>query len=143
MKTLHSLQLMGTALLTIAAVLLAAGGLHASEAKPAKPEAVALIFHADWCGSCKAMEPVIKEARQELGDARALFVTLDLTNDETRRQAELLAAALGLGDIYAERGGRTGAMLVVNRATGKVVETVTREDDAAAVVRKVKAAMKS
>ena len=133
---LFSLLLTGT--------LLMAGAITAQAAEnkaQAKAQAVGLVFHADWCGSCKVMDPNIKEAREALGDAPVLFVVLDHTNDATRAQAKMMAEALGYGEIYQERGGRTGAMLLVNTESGKVIETVTRTDTPESIKAKVKAAM--
>jgi thioredoxin 1 len=39
---------------------------------------VLVDFHADWCGPCKAMNPVIKEvARSVQGKARVIKVDID------------------------------------------------------------------
>jgi thioredoxin 1 len=29
---------------------------------------VLLDFHADWCGPCKTLEPILKQVKNELGD---------------------------------------------------------------------------
>jgi len=125
-----------TSLFAATALLLGA----AAFADEGKPAAVGLIFHADWCGSCKVMDPKIEEARTELGDAPVLFVVLDHTDEATTRQAAMLAEALGYGEIFRERDGKTGAMLLINTASGEVVETVTREDSAESIQAKVQSA---
>ena len=99
-----------------------------------KPAKYAVIFHADWCGSCKALAPKVMAAKEKVKDKPVLFVILDLTNDATKAQAALLAKALGLGEIYAAQGGKTGVMLIVDGKTGEVVETINRTHSTEAIV---------
>ncbi len=89
------------------------------------PKLISGMFHSDYCGACKAMEPLIKEAAEKLTDKPVLFVTLDLTDDKTKKQAELLAGALGLDKVWSENHTRTGFMKLVNAETGEDLETIT------------------
>lgn len=42
------------------------------------PDPVLVDFYADWCGPCKAMNPVIKEVAKEVkGKARVIKVDID------------------------------------------------------------------
>jgi thioredoxin 1 len=43
---------------------------------------VLVDFYADWCGPCKAMNPVIKEVAQTVqGKARVIKVDIDKSNE--------------------------------------------------------------
>ena len=92
----------------------------------------AVTFHADWCGSCRALEPNMIKARgkSDLDNKNVLFVKLDLTNSTTRHQAMLLAEALDLGDYYDANKGKTGYVLLVDSSKGKAIGKITKDMDA-------------
>jgi len=95
-----------------------------------KPEQMAVLFYADWCGSCKVLDPRIEEVRSELGeDTKTLFVTFDLTDPATRAQTAMLAESLGLGSVYEEYGAKTGFLLVIDANDKKVLQKLTKADE--------------
>jgi thioredoxin 1 len=51
-----------------------------------KSETPVLVdFYADWCGPCKAMEPVVKDvARTFNGKARVIKIDIDKNEDAAR-----------------------------------------------------------
>jgi thiol-disulfide isomerase/thioredoxin len=128
----------------IVALAVGAGVAHertlAAENAPA-PEFIAAAFHADWCPACKEMGPEFMKAKKALMDEDILFVKFDLTSEESKHQAALLASALGLDDLWNMQDGATGAVRVVNAETSELVDTLTREDDSEAMQQKLRAAL--
>ena len=94
-----------------------------------EPEVMGVLFYADWCNSCKVLEPRIDQARVDssLDSGSVLFVTLDLTDEVTIHQSQLLAESLGLGDVYTAHEGTTGFMLLVDADSKKVITRLTKE----------------
>jgi thiol-disulfide isomerase/thioredoxin len=71
----------------------------ASRADSSKPKPMAVLFYADWCTSCKLLEPKYEPARAGLED-QIQFVKLDVTNEATQQKARATAQALGIGPLY-------------------------------------------
>jgi len=93
----------------------------------AGPKVIAVKFHADWCGYCKAMGDVYAEMQAKFDRQPVLWITLDQTREHDRTQSEYLAHAMGMKDIWSEHGGKTGFILLVNAETGQVMEKLTHE----------------
>jgi len=91
------------------------------------PSLVVAKFHADWCGACRAMGDVATDLANKHDGQPILFVTMDLTNATTKRQSEMRAAALGLGDLFDANQDKTGFLVVVDAKTRVEVARLTRE----------------
>jgi len=114
--------------------LFLAGQVASAAESPAQPERIAALFYADWCGSCKVLDPKVKEARAELAeDTKTLFVTFDLTDEATRAQSAMLAEALGLDTVYEAHAPKTGYLLVLDAAHKSVLHKVTKTDEVATI----------
>lgn len=108
-----------------------------AEAKKS-PDLVAVKLHGDWCGKCKNMGPIVKDLTRKLGPiSNALLITMDPTNENTKRQSGLLMSMFGLGSIYEEHQS-TGKIIVVNPKTKKVVKTLTADVKAGEMADAVK-----
>jgi thiol-disulfide isomerase/thioredoxin len=102
---------------------------HAQPADSDRASIIAVKFHADWCGSCKAMGPAFSDLGDKFDSEPVLFVTFDLTNDLTTRRARLLAQALRLDKIWAQNAPKTGFVLLVDASRMEVLDKLTKDDD--------------
>lgn len=107
------------------------------------PKVIAIKFHADWCGYCKAMGPVFEEMQAKYDQQPVLYVRLDQTREAGRRQAQYMARALGMGDIWTEYGGKTGFVLLVDGTTGEVIEKLTHDQSLKAMGASLREAVRN
>jgi thiol-disulfide isomerase/thioredoxin len=104
-----------------------------------KPTLYALYFTADWCPNCKALTPVLEQARKEgkLDAKDVLFVKLDLTDKTTIHQALLLSSAIGVAPFVQKQGSSTGyvALVAADKTTelARFDRTAKAEDIIAAI----------
>lgn len=109
-----------------AAPTVAASQASVATAAP-QAKVIAVKFHADWCGYCKQMGPVFQEMQAKYDREPVLFVEFDQTREFGRLQSAYLAHALGLETIWAEHGGKTGFVLLIDAQSGKVVRHLSHE----------------
>lgn len=102
------------------------------------PALYVVKVHADWCGSCKALVPILKEVQAEVADQPVLFVELDVTDSALTAQARLLAAALDVENHF-KANNKTGLVLLINARDHTLLETVTKQNSAAETVGKIEA----
>ncbi len=113
---------------------------HAKDVvKSKEPKLIGVLYYADWCGTCKILDPQIEKARgkMDLDNMPIVFVRMDLTNKTTAAQSGMLASALGLGALYNDNSGKTGYMALVDSETKGVVATIDKTmkaDDISALI---------
>ncbi len=100
------------------------------------PALYVVKVHADWCGSCKALAPVLEEVRETLAAESVLFLELDVTDEARTAQARLLAAALGIED-HLKANNKTGLVLLIDPSDKALLETLTRKNSAEEMVGKI------
>ncbi|MEM9573038.1 MAG: thioredoxin family protein [Pseudomonadota bacterium] len=97
---------------------------------------LAVLSYADWCGSCKALDPKVKAVQAANEFDGVEFATIDYTS----RDADAFfsdADTLGVGD--AMRGQfadkiKTGRLYLVNLDSGEIISTVDKSMDEAAIL---------
>ncbi len=92
----------------------------------AQPELLVVKFHADWCGSCKALGSVLTDLTNKLDGKPILFIQLDFTNNSVKHQSYLLASELGIEKIVKDNNG-TGFLLVIDNKTKKIKVKLTKK----------------
>lgn len=88
---------------------------------------IAMLFYADWCGSCKVLEPKIDQVKTEFKDESIFFTRFDLTDDFTVAQSKRFASLIGLEDVLKKNGGKTGYMVLLDARSGKVLGKLTKD----------------
>ena len=121
----HIIQLAGILSLLLSVNSLSAGTVQI--AGEGAPSAVVVKMHADWCPSCKALEPTLAELRAELKDEPVLFLTFDITDAANTEQSRLLAKTLGIEGLM-KKNNKTGLVLVYDPKTMKTIHVFTKSD---------------
>jgi len=125
------LSIMALAIVSITPQAIADGHGHgdktAMEKKMEAPATTAVQFHADWCGGCKILGPKMEEVMNGL-DAETkekfAFVKFDFTDDESKAATKALADEKGISDLYPSGKPPTGAIKLIDNATGAVLAKI-------------------
>ena len=112
----------GVATLVAIAAALCAGASSARETCTEKP--VVVKIHADWCGTCRALETVWSSLRDDLGQ-QARLIELDVTDRVAYQQSESRADELGIRAFFDEYRARTGTIAVLDCASREPVAVMT------------------
>jgi len=113
----------------------------ATAAMPVKTKAV--LIYADWCGSCKVLDPAVKKV-QSMGPVPGVeFVVLDYTAkdaDDFYAQAEAAGVASAV-QTHFDGTIKTGQMLLVDLDDEAVIGTITKDNAAPQILAKIKTAV--
>lgn len=101
-----------------------------------QPKLIVVKFHANWCGSCKALGPVLEDLTNKLDGKSVLFTQLDFTNNTSKHQTQLLASALGIKDVVEKNNG-TGFLLVIDSKTKAVKAKLTKTQSVKEMANKI------
>jgi len=133
---MKSIKLIAAVILTL---MLSNKGISQNKNDIKSPKLMAVKFHADWCRVCRAMGPVFEDLQNKMDGSNVLFIKLDFTNNQTKHQANLLGAELGIKDILQQNYRRTGFVLVIDAKTKKVLKKLTAADDVYSMESKIRA----
>jgi thiol-disulfide isomerase/thioredoxin len=140
-----SSYLIGAAALVVAALMIMPSNTVHSESYGKSsddgPKLIAVKFHADWCGSCKAMGPILTDLTNKFDGTPVLFLEFDLTNQSSKNQAKLHAAALGLDRLWKENSGSTGKIYLVDPASKQSVAKLDKTHTIKDMSAKIKEAL--
>ncbi|MEO1553343.1 MAG: thioredoxin family protein [Pseudomonadota bacterium] len=96
---------------------------------------LAVLSYADWCGSCKALDPKVKAVQASNSFDGVEFAIIDFTPrdaDAFFADAETLGVADAMRATFAEKI-KTGRLYLVNLDTGDVISSVDKSMDEAAI----------
>ena len=127
MKARAGILIVALLVTSISVVWAQTGGAKSETAEG--PRVIAVKFHADWCGFCKAMGSAFEELQAKFDTQPVLYITLDHTREFNRKQSKYMAHSLGLSKVWAEHGGKTGFVLLINGTTLEVISMLTHEQN--------------
>lgn len=96
---------------------------------------LAVMSYADWCGSCKALDPKVKAVQAANTFDGVEFATIDYTSrdaDAFFADAETLGVAGAMRATFPDKV-KTGRLYLVDLDSGEVVGTVDKSMDEAAI----------
>lgn len=135
---------MKTLFLTFALFVMAALPAHAMDHMQKDgmhedhPKLTLVKYYADWCASCKILDPEITKAKAMDGTPAFNHIIFDLTNDDTKAKSAKMAEEKGLSEFF-DASGKTGYAVIINAHSKQTLARVTKVNDADDIVTILKA----
>lgn len=130
-RAVVALLIVAVAGLAVAAQLARAPS-KVSAAFDGAPALTVATFSSEWCASCRVLKPTLAKAMPRFSGAPVKFVEYDFTFGETEA-LRARAEADGVGATFDRFAGATGFSLIVDAASGEIVDTLTMNHSAEAM----------
>ena len=102
----------------------------------------AVLIYADWCGSCKVLDPKVNAVKTGQNFENTFFLTLDYT-DKNIEDFYAAAKAAGVSDpvrTFLAGKVKTGQLLLIDMDDQKVVEVVKKDMSEADIIKTIRQA---
>ena len=96
---------------------------------------LAVLSYADWCGSCKALDPKVKAVQANNTFDGVEFAIIDYTSRDTDAfftDAEKLGVAETMRSTFSDKI-KTGKLYLIDLETGDVISTIDKSMDEATI----------
>jgi thiol-disulfide isomerase/thioredoxin len=93
----------------------------------ASVKVIGVKMDAEWCGKCRVMNPKLDAIMPSFMNQPVLFVKFNMTTDFTTQQAGLLAKRMGLEILFEEHQGKTGYMVLLDAASGEILQILNSD----------------
>lgn len=114
-------NLLAKTLLSAIAMLALAAAVQADHHEEAEATVPLVVkIHADWCGTCVKLNPIMAELGEELGTT-ARLVVLDVTDKDAVAKSSAEAKALGISAFFDAYKSKTGTVAVLRPGTEEPV----------------------
>jgi hypothetical protein len=92
------------------------------------PDVLAVRIRHDMCPYCQALDAEMPGLMKKTVGDSVLWITLDLTDETTQKQAALLAGALGLEAVWTGDMSRIGSVTLIDGKTKDVISVIEGAD---------------
>ncbi len=94
-------------------------------------------YHADWCGSCKTLAPILTELNAKLSGKNVKYVELDFTDEMTTSAAKAEATKLGIASFLTEGKQKTGYVAIIDANSKKEMGRLTKTQSVSEMYKEV------
>ncbi len=111
---------------------------------PAERPVVAAMFYSGFCGACRILEPRIEAIMPAFEDRSVTFVEFNQTwSAFNGASLTRLAETHQISDVWENRRGGTGFMVIVDPASGRELDIITVRDSEADIYQRIDEALSS